>query len=976
VAHTAALLGTAVVYVVAGKLGLHFASLHASATPVWPPAGIALAAAILLGPRVGPAIFAGAFVVNITTAGSIATCLGISLGNTLEALIAAGLVHRFAGGAAVFERTRSIFAFAVLAGLGSAVSASIGVTSLVLSGYAQWPDVGAVSLTWWLGDAAGDLIVAPVIVLWAREPRPGVLRDRPLEALLLLASVLAIGAAVFGGVVPSNVQRYPVDFLCIPALLWAAFRFGPRETSTTTLLLSAIAVAGTMSGSGPFARTTANESLLLLQAFMATTAVTVLAVATLVWERRRAEDAQRIREQQLRLTLDAAHMGTWEWTIDTGHVTWSTGLERIHGLPEGTFAGTYEAFQVDVHPEDRARLDAAVRAALESGRHLVSYRIVRPDGSVRWVEAKGEVFSDDQGRPIRMLGVCADVTDRREAEEDRSRLLGQEHAARMRAEEAERRLEVLGETARSITASLDLDTVLQRIAEGAKAVCRSDMAAIFLREAGADEMVPRNRVGPWLRSYERLRVRRGEGFGGEVMLTGKPARTADYHGDRRALEKFSAVAEESKLLALMVVPIIIGPEVAGLLYLTNHTRTKFTDEDETICVRFAEQAAIAIQNARSFAREETSRAEAEAANRAKDTFLAMLGHELRNPLGAISSAVQVLGHPAAGDEEIGPARDVIERQARHLGRIVDDLLDVSRAVSGKIALQRDAVDVADVVQRALRLLGNTGSTEAHRISVDAASVWILGDAVRMEQVVTNLMHNALKYTPPGGTIDLAVRAENGMAVLSVRDSGVGIPAALLPRVFDVFVQGDHSLDRTAGGLGIGLTLVRGIVELHGGTVEATSEGLGKGSCFTVRLPAMGPVSSPAPKAPSVPSGPARRILVVEDNDDAREMLCRMLRLLGHEVHDAADGASGADAAIRLAPELVLVDIGLPGIDGYEVARRIRNTPAGAALHLIAVTGYGLPEDRERTRAAGYDDHLVKPIDPERLAALLEGGRRG
>jgi len=426
----------------------------------------------------------------------------------------------------------------------------------------------------------------------------------------------------------------------------------------------------------------------------------------------------------------------------------------------------------------------------------------------------------------------------------------------------------------------------------------------------------------------------------------------------------------------MVVPIIIGTEVTGLLYVTNHTREAFTDEDETICVRFAEQAAIAIQNARSFAREESSRAEAEAANRAKDTFLAMLGHELRNPLGAISSAAQVLGHPATGDVESGHARDVIERQARHLSRLVDDLLDVSRAVSGKIVLQRDAVDVADVVQRALRLLTNTGSTEGCRISVDAASVWVLGDAVRIEQVVTNLMHNALKYTPPGGTIDLAVRAENGVAVLSVQDSGVGIPAELLPRVFDLFVQGDHSLDRTAGGLGIGLTLVRRIVELHGGAVEATSDGLGRGSRFTVRLPVMAPLPPPAPKAAPPPAAAARRVLVVEDNDDAREMLCHLLRLLGHEVHEAADGASGVDAALQLAPDLTLVDIGLPGIDGYEVARRIRGTPAGGALHLIAVTGYGLPEDRERARAAGYDGHLVKPVDPARLTTILEGRAHG
>jgi len=256
-----------------------------------------------------------------------------------------------------------------------------------------------------------------------------------------------------------------------------------------------------------------------------------------------------------------------------------------------------------------------------------------------------------------------------------------------------------GEIARSIGSSLDLGTVLQRIAEGACALSRSDTAAIILREAGSSAMVPRYRVGPWLAVYDRLRIEPGQGMGGQVLLTGRPLRSANYRADPRVPKDFHPIAEETGTVALMVVPIIIGAEVAGLLYISNRTSATFSDEDETVCVRLAEQAAVAIQNARLFAREEAARAEAERANRAKDEFVAMLGHELRNPLGAIGNAAHVLRR--SGPEAAAQARDVIDRQVRHLGRLVDDLLDVSRATSGKIDLQRQPIDLGDVVERTL-----------------------------------------------------------------------------------------------------------------------------------------------------------------------------------------------------------------------------------------------------------------------------------
>jgi signal transduction histidine kinase len=451
------------------------------------------------------------------------------------------------------------------------------------------------------------------------------------------------------------------------------------------------------------------------------------------------------------------------------------------------------------------------------------------------------------------------------------------------------------------------------------------------------------------------------------MRTGRPVRTEDYRSDPRVPTDYRELADDTGTTAVMVVPVLVGAEAAGLLYISNRTPRTFSGEDETICVRLAEQAAVAIQNARLFGQQEAARAEAEAANRTKDEFLAMLGHELRNPLGAISSAAHVLSRTAGGNNATARASDIIGRQVQHLARIVDDLLDVSRVVAGKVVLRLQPVDLAEIARRVATLHGGPAGAR-HVISVHTTPTWISADATRLEQVLTNLLANAVKYTPPGGEITVTVRRDGNHAILVVRDTGTGIRAELLPRVFELFVQGDRSLERSAGGLGIGLTLVRQLVELHGGTVEASSPGLGRGSTFTVRLPVLPAPPESDDAARPATTAPARRVLVVEDNDDAREMLRNLLHLFGHEVHEACDGASGIEEARRVRPDAALIDIGLPGIDGYEVARRIRADVPGARL--VALTGYGQPEDRDRALAAGFDVHLVKPVDPEQLQRLL------
>lgn len=649
-------------YVLAAKIGLAFAQVHPSATTIWPPTGIALASFLLFGRRMWPAIFAGAFLANITTDGSIATSLGVAAGNTLEGLLGAYLVERFARGRHAFDRPQDIFRFVVLAGLSSTmVSATLGVTALSLGGYAPWDDYGSIWLTWWMGDVAGALLVAPFFLVW-RNPSAVQWSERWPEAVLVLIVLITSAVAVFGGVYPPA-RNYPLAFVCIPVLVWTALRFGQRETATALIVVSGIATWGTVHASGSVGAATPNASMLILQAFMGTVAVMAMSIAALV-------------------------------------------------------------------------------------------------------------------------------------------------------------------------------------------------------------------------------------------------------------------AQHKRLLA-------------------------------------------AAQRAR---------ADAEAANLAKDTFLAMLGHELRNPLAAITTAVHVLDHAVPLEGKTARVKQIIAEQVAQLARLVDDLLDASRVRTGKIVLHRSRVELADLVARSLETLAAAGKSAHHHVEFSGHPTWVDVDVTRLEQVVTNLVTNALKYTPPGGTIEVNVATEHGSAILRVADNGIGIAPEMLPRIFDLFTQGDRGPDRSEGGLGIGLTLVKHLVELHGGTVAATSRGPGSGSLFTVRFPAVSPRrgTDPVPDAP--PLSRPRRVLVVEDQPDARDVLRLALQLAGHEVFDAADGPLGIETASRCQPDVAIIDIGLPGCDGYEVARQVRRTPDGQTIFLVALTGYGQPEDRRRAEEAGFDLHLVKPIDPAVLNALLSEGR--
>ena len=432
--------------------------------------------------------------------------------------------------------------------------------------------------------------------------------------------------------------------------------------------------------------------------------------------------------------------------------------------------------------------------------------------------------------------------------------------------------------------------------------------------------------------------------------------------------------------ALAFIPLVHQERLLGKFMLYYDRPHDFSEDELDAAGTVATQVSFALDRARAqsaiedlLGRERTARAAAEAANRAKDEFLAMLAHELRNPLSAIVNAVGILERTGGQDATPALARTLVRRQTDHLARLLDDLLDMTRINRGLIDLRTENLDFRTVVLLAV---------EAQRHRIDAKQqnltlalpdtpVAVIGDPARLQQVVGNLVSNASKYTSPHGSITLSLTFEQGGAVLRVRDSGVGIPPDRLGSIFDLYTQLNPNLVDTDGGLGIGLTLVKRLVELHGGTVQAHSEGRHTGAVFSVRLPVAVAPSS-APPAPSRSSALPKRFVLIEDNDDAREALLIALQIDGHEVHGARTAGEGLELVPRAMPDVVLIDIGLPDLDGYEVARRLR-AKLGATVRLVALTGYGQPEDRKRSLDAGFDDHLVKPVAAEDVTRLLAAG---
>jgi signal transduction histidine kinase/DNA-binding response OmpR family regulator len=551
--------------------------------------------------------------------------------------------------------------------------------------------------------------------------------------------------------------------------------------------------------------------------------------------------------------------------------------------------------------------------------------------------------------------------------------LARAEAARVAAEQATRRSELLSFATRELGASLELEDGMRRLLE----LLVPGMAELALVSVtvDAEHDLVLERSGS-----EACVISRGH----LPAAVAKAASRAGREGRRQELlvEGPRGTWPES-LRAAQAIPLRAGEHHLGVLLLAaSRPPPLYRASDQAMIDELASRAAIAFENARlyrSLKRESVRSQQAEAklqdANRRKDEFLAMLSHELRNPLAPIRNAVEVIRRIAPSEPSLGWARDVIERQVTHMARLVDELLDVSRISSGKITLKKAPLELGKVIAHSVETVRPLVESRGHQlvVNVPQAPVWVFADFARLAQVLSNLLNNAAKYTQDGGRIELAASAREGEAVITVRDNGVGIDAELLPHVFELFAQGERSLDRSQGGLGVGLTLVQRVLELHQGRVEATSDGPGRGAEFRVTLPCIAPVlGAESAAGASEPQAAARgrRVLVVDDNADAAQSIAVFLGLEGHEVKTVTDASQALACCSVFAPQVIILDIGLPGMDGYELAQALAARPETRHALLIALTGYGQKEDRTHASEAGFTHHFVKPADPCAIQAVI------
>jgi signal transduction histidine kinase/DNA-binding response OmpR family regulator len=467
-------------------------------------------------------------------------------------------------------------------------------------------------------------------------------------------------------------------------------------------------------------------------------------------------------------------------------------------------------------------------------------------------------------------------------------------------------------------------------------------------------------------------VQLGESLAGTVALTRRPLIAEDVqHSDDVALK----TVRDLGITTHACFPLIAQDRLLGTLSFGTRGRRAFAPDDIAVMQVVSDQVAVSLERARLIEELSMRNFDLADADRRKDEFLAMLAHELRNPMAPIVNAVHLLRLPKATGPVVQRALDAIDRQVGHMVRLVDDLLDLSRINTGKVELRKERVTLATIVDHAVQTSAPLMQKYRHEfvLAMPPEDVLLIADRTRLTQVVSNLLNNA-KYSPAGGRIDLIGERDGAEVVITVRDRGIGIRPEMLDSVFGLFVQSDRTADRSQGGLGIGLTLVKSLVELHGGSVSAHSEGLGHGSEFVVRLPIIESRSIPPPP-PAPPelanTGRPLHVMVVEDNADVRETMRDFLQLSGHEVSVADDGPSAVEALIARRPDVALVDIGLPGLDGYQVLAALRERGVKLPTIFIALTGYGRPQDRQRAFEAGFNDHLVKPVDSDALLRLLD-----
>jgi PAS domain S-box-containing protein len=675
-----------------------------------------------------------------------------------------------------------------------------------------------------------------------------------------------------------------------------------------------------------------------------------------VSEQRRAEQALRESEERHRLIaeLSTDYAATFLADEAGGLAIESAtdGFARVTGCTPAELEkrGGWTSL---VHPDDLPVLRRSVHRWLEGQTDVSEFRIVTGGGEIRWQQylgrARGEPLTGGR-RPV--VVAARDVTERKRNE---AALAGQKRV-----------LELLVQGAPLPDV---LDTLCE-IVEGQSP--HRPVATVLLVDADGQRLrsvAGRRAPEAYARAVDGVRIGLGVGSCGTAAYRGEAVVVADIATDPLWAD-FRELALSHGLRACWSTPIFSSQgSVLGTFAVYHHAPRRPSPEEARLVDVVARTAGVAVERRRA---EEALRE----ADRRKDEFLATLAHELRNPLAPMRNALQVMQLAGGEPAVVGPAREMIERQMRHLVRLVDDLLDVSRITRGKMELRTQRIDLAAVVHTAVETSRPLIDAARHELSLSLPPfpIFVNGDPVRLAQVFSNLLNNAAKYTEAGGSITLTVERHGSDAVVSVRDNGLGIPAEMLGKVFELFTQIDGTLERSQGGLGIGLTLVRRLVEMHGGRVDARSEGQGHGSEFVVRLPAV--LATPANDEGETREhgriAHRRRILVVDDNRDSAISLGMMLELMGSEVRTAHDGFEALQAAEVFRPDVALLDIGLPGLNGYEVARRIRAQPWGRDVVLLALTGWGQEEDKRRSKEAGFNFHMVKPVEPADLEKLLVG----
>lgn len=688
-----------------------------------------------------------------------------------------------------------------------------------------------------------------------------------------------------------------------------------------------------------------------------------------------ALEALYASEQRFRLLVDGVRDHAVLLLDPEGRIaSWNSGAERIKGWTADEIIGQpYETFYP---PEDRAAGAPAenMRAAIREGFKRVSGWRMRKDGSRFFAEASlWPLFAPD-GTLQGFAKITHDLTAKRAAEEAQHRL-EIERAAREAAEAGRDRLARIQRAAQSLSRATSPSEVVTVVLEECCVAVGADGGGVMMvSNDGRTLSLVGEHGHPSSVSEAFASIPIDAPMpAAEVVRTMTPLffESADACVDR--YPELADAIRGGGFEASVALPLLARGASMGLLAIRYRQRHQFSESDRSLLLTMAEMCAQALERARLFEAEKHARAEAEAANRTKDEFLAMLGHELRNPLAPIATAIELM--KLRGETHSARERNVIERQLGHITRLVDDLLDISRITRGKLELAQRPLEIADVIARAVEMASPLLEQRHHHLSLNVQrGLMVNADPGRMAQVISNLLSNAAKYTPQSGRIEVSATSNGHDVVIQVRDNGDGIPPDLLPHVFDLFVQAKRTIARSEGGLGIGLALVKNLVTLHGGAVTATSV-LGQGSEFTVTLPrflqtsAARATGEQAPLLPAARSG--KRVLVVDDNRDFAEMLGTTLTALGYEVTMASDGVTALQMLRDFQAEAAVLDLGLPVLDGFELARKIQEEFPTNTPRLIAVTGYGQQHDRERSADVGFTDHLVKPIDIRAMVAAIE-----